>query len=218
VSDPNPPVPSAVIFDFGRVLSMQPDMDSHTALVAAAGVPDEIFEAHYWAHRHAYDAGHLNGTTYWEQVARGAGFPLTPERLEAFHLHDSRMWANLNPAMLEWARALKQAGVKTAILSNMGEVNLAYMRRHFDWLSGFDHLTWSCELLMAKPEPAIYLHTLERLGVEARQALFIDDIAANIAAARDLGIEAIQFLTVEDLRRQLESRGLAGRMPLPEAI
>src|ERR1700723_2733555 len=73
--------PRAVIFDFGRVLSMPPDADAHTALVAAAGVPDEIFEEHYWAHRHAYDAGALNGQTYWQMVSEGAGFPLTPERL-----------------------------------------------------------------------------------------------------------------------------------------
>jgi putative hydrolase of the HAD superfamily len=209
-------VPRAVIFDFGRVLSMQPDMEAHTALVAAAGVPDEVFEEHYWAHRHAYDAGSLNGETYWQNVATGAGFTLTPERLAAFHHHDSLMWANLNVPMLQWALALQKAGVKTAILSNMGDVNLAYMRKHFDWLSGFTCLTWSCELLTAKPDPAIYRHTLEKLGVAAGEAVFIDDIPANIAAARALGIDGIQFTTVEQLQRDLEARGLAGKLPLPE--
>ena len=157
-------IPRAVIFDFGRVLSMHPDVDAHTALVTTAGVPDEVFEEHYWAHRHAYDAGTLNGQTYWQNVAQGAGFELTSERLAAFHYHDALMWANLNSSMLEWAFALQKAGVKTAILSNMGDVNLAYMREHFDWLSGFTYLTWSCELLTAKPDPAIYQHTLENLG------------------------------------------------------
>src|SRR5690242_14844914 len=196
---------------------MQSDSDSPSALVDPAGVPDEVFEEHYWAHRHAYDAGTLNGETYWQNVARGAGFTLTPERLAAFHHHDALMWANLNAAMLDWARALQQAGVKTAILSNMGDVNLAYMRRHFDWLSGFACLTWSCELLTAKPDPAIYRHTLDKLGVEAHEAIFVDDIPANIAAARALGIDAIQFTTVEQLRRDLETRGLIGKLPLPHA-
>lgn len=195
---------------------MQPDMESHTALVATAGVTDEVFEEHYWAHRHAYDAGALNGETYWQNVATGAGFTLTPERLAAFHHHDALMWANLNAPMLDWARALQQAGIKTAILSNMGDVNLAYMRRHFDWLAAFTCLTWSCELLTAKPDPAIYRHTLDKLGVAAPEALFVDDIAKNIAAARALGIDGIQFTTVEQLRRDLESRGLAGKLPLPE--
>jgi putative hydrolase of the HAD superfamily len=210
--------PRAVIFDFGRVLSMPPDADAHTALVAAAGVPDEVFEEHYWAHRHAYDAGALNGKTYWQKVSEGAGFPLTPERLAAFHHHDALMWANLNAPMLEWASALQKAGVKTAILSNMGDVNLAYMREHFDWLAGFTWLTWSCELLTAKPDPAIYRHTLEKLGVAAHEAIFVDDIPANIEAARALGIDGIQFTNVEQLRHDLEARGLDGKLPLPELV
>jgi putative hydrolase of the HAD superfamily len=209
-------IPRAVIFDFGRVLSMQPDVDAHTALVEAAGVPDEVFEEHYWAHRHAYDAGALNGQTYWQNVAKGAGFELTSERLAAFHFHDSLMWANLNSPMLEWAAALQKAGVKTAILSNMGDVNLAYMRKHFDWLSAFSCLTWSCELLTAKPDPAIYRHTLEKLGVAAHEAIFVDDIPANIAAARALGIDGILFTSAAQLREDLETRGLAGKLPLPE--
>jgi putative hydrolase of the HAD superfamily len=209
-------VPGAVIFDFGKVLSELPDVDAHTALVAAAGVSDEIFEQHYWAHRHAYDAGALNGQTYWQKVAEGAGFSLTSERLAHFHHHDALMWGNLNSSMLAWAAALQKAGIKTAILSNMGEVNLAYMRKNFDWLSGFTYLTWSCELNTAKPDPAIYQHTLEKLGVAANEAMFIDDIPANIAAARALGIDGILFTSVEQLRLDLETRGLAGKLPLPE--
>lgn len=217
----NPPsstaIPKAVIFDFGRVLSLPPDADAHTALVEAAGVTDELFEEHYWAHRHAYDAGTLNGDTYWQNVAAGAGFFLTAERLAAFHHHDALMWGNLNAPMLAWAKALQQAGVKTAILSNMGDINLAYMRKNFAWLDGFTHLTWSCELRTAKPDPAIYQHTLEKLGVAAEEAIFVDDIPANIAAARALGIDGILFTDVSQLRRALESRGLEEKLPLPEA-
>jgi putative hydrolase of the HAD superfamily len=53
--------------------------------------------------------------------------------------------------------------------------------------------------------------------VAAHEAIFIDDIPANIAAARALGIDGILFTTVEQLRRDLEARGLAGKLPLPEA-
>lgn len=206
-----------MIFDFGKVLSTPPDVDAHTALVAAAGVPDEVFEQHYWAHRHAYDAGALNGQTYWQKVAEDAGFSLTPERLAAFHHHDALMWANLNAPMVDWAAALQKARIKTAILSNMGDINLAYMRKNFDWLAGFTHLTWSCELNTAKPDPAIYQHTLDKLGVAAKEAIFVDDVPANIAAARALGIDGIVFTSVNQLRLDLETRGLAGKLPLPEA-
>ena len=208
-------VPSAVIFDFGKVLSAHPDVDAHTALVTTAGVPDDVFEDHYWAHRHAYDAGELNGHAYWQKVAEGAGFALTPEVLAALNHHDTLMWANLNQPMLDWAIALQRAGIKTAILSNMGEVNLAFMRRTFDWLKGFTNLSWSSELRMAKPDAAIYQHTLEKLGVAAQEALFIDDLPKNIEAARALGIDAILFTDVAQLRADLAARGLEGKLPMP---
>jgi putative hydrolase of the HAD superfamily len=209
--------PRAVIFDFGKVLSAPQDVDAHTALVAIAGVPDEVFEDHYWAHRHAYDAGELNGEGYWQKVAEGAGFALTPERLAALNHHDTLMWGNLNQPMLDWALALQRAGIKTAILSNMGEANLAFMRRSFAWLDGFTQLTWSSELRMAKPDLAIYRHTLERLGVGPQEALFLDDIPRNIEAARQLGIDAILFTDIAQLRRDLAARGLEGKLPFPAA-
>ncbi len=205
----------AVIFDFGKVLSAHPDADAHTSLVETSGVSDAVFEQHYWAHRHDYDAGKLNGQTYWQTVAQGAGFELTAERLKALHHHDSLMWANLNAPMVEWAHALHDAGIKTAILSNMGEVILAYMRENFAWLEIFDQLTWSCELLTAKPDPAIYRHTVEQLGVEPGQAIFIDDIPANIEAAREIGIHGILFKNVAHLRQDLEALGLQGVIPFP---
>ena len=124
------PVPRAIIFDFGKVLSELPDVDAHTALVATAGVPDEVFEQHYWAHRHDYDAGALNGQSYWQNVAQGAGFELTPERLSAFHHHDSLMWANLNAPMLAWAAALQAAA--------RGELLLVFPTiKHLEQLAGF---------------------------------------------------------------------------------
>ncbi len=205
----------AVIFDFGKVLSALPDADAHTALVEAAGVPDAVFEEHYWAHRHAYDEGILNGETYWQNVAEGAGFTLSPERLAHFHLQDNLMWSNLNAPMVAWAHALQQHGIKTAILSNMGDAVQAHMEREFAWLAGFDHLTWSHELGKAKPDPAIYQHTLQKLGVAPEEALFIDDMPRNVTAARALGIDAIVFQDVAQLRRDLVARGLDGVLPLP---
>jgi FMN phosphatase YigB (HAD superfamily) len=52
--------------------------------------------------------------------------------------------------------------------------------------------------------------------VAAHEAIFVDDIPANIAAARALGIDGILFTSVAQLRQDLETRGLAGKLPLPE--
>ncbi len=56
---------------------------------------------------------------------------------------------------------------------------------------------------------------LEKLGVPAPQALFIDDKAENIVAAMALGMRAIQFSTVERLREDLIASGFDAELPLP---
>ncbi len=71
----------------------------------------------------------------------------------------------------------------------------------------FDFKTFSAEVRMIKPDPAIYEHTLQGLGVSATEALFLDDREPNIRAARMLGIHAIQFSSVEQLKNDLEALG-----------
>jgi FMN phosphatase YigB (HAD superfamily) len=53
--------------------------------------------------------------------------------------------------------------------------------------------------------------------VQPAEAIFIDDIPANIAAARSLGIDGILFTGIAQLRRDLTARHLDGKIPLPEA-
>ena len=121
------------------------------------------------------------------------------------------MWMNLNPAMLAWIPRIKQAGFRLGILSNMGDGVLGYMLPRFSWLAQFDHLTWSCELGVVKPDPAIYLHTVKKLGVSPDQALFIDNLEKNIVGAEAVGLHAALFQNVEQLQSDLARRGF----PLP---
>ncbi|MCH7682269.1 MAG: HAD-IA family hydrolase, partial [Gemmatimonadetes bacterium] len=56
--------------------------------------------------------------------------------------------------------------------------------------------------------PESYRSALRRFGLAAEEAVFVDDSAANVAAAEALGIESIQFRDAPTLRRDLESVGL----------
>jgi putative hydrolase of the HAD superfamily len=208
----------AVIFDYGKVLSNSEDPQARQKLLALTGLDRPDFDRHYWRHRHAYDLGTLNGGAYWEQIARDAGIAFTPERVDELIETDVLMWTSLNEEMLAWVVALQEAGIKTAILSNMGWEILGYMRQEFGWLAHFQHHTWSCELGMCKPDPAIYLHTCERLGVAPQNALFLDDKAENISAATGIGLHAVLFESIEQLRLDLEARGLQTGLPVPGAI
>jgi putative hydrolase of the HAD superfamily len=205
----------AVIFDYGMVLTGQPIAEAHDALLRITGLPHDDFEKIYWSDRHAYDEGKITGLQFWNNLNRDARLKLDASTIDELNTWDARMWTAQNPAMLAWQLQLKQHGIRTAILSNMGDSVLANIEREFDWLSRFDVLVWSFQHKMAKPEPAIYQLTLERLGTAPEETLFIDDKQANIDAARALGISGVQFSTVEKLRDDLIAAGLDKDLPLP---
>ena len=119
------------------------------------------------------------------------------------------MWMDLNPAMLAWIPRIKQAGFRLGILSNMGDGVLDYMRPRFSWLDQFDHLTWSCELGVVKPDPAIYLHTVKKLSVSPDQALFIDNLEKNIVGAEAVGLHAALFRKRRTAAERSSSPGIS---------
>ena len=184
-------------------------------MVRLTGLSAERFEELYWADRHAYDEGKLNGMTFWQKFATDSGLPLTQSQLEDLNRHDARMWTVEDPAMVAWQMQLKAAGLRTAILSNMGDSVLASLESQFDWLTGFDVLVWSYQLGIAKPDPAIYHYVLQKLGTSPEQTLFIDDKRINIEAAQALGMMGIEFTTIINLRKDLIAAGLDKALPLP---
>ena len=205
----------AVIFDFGMVLTGTPCSEAHDAMLRITGLPLDQFEARYWADRHAYDEGKLSGLAFWQKFVRDADLELGQPDIEELNLWDARMWTTQNPEMLAWQLQLKDRGLLTAILSNMGDSVLDNIKREFDWLPRFDVLVWSYQLHIAKPDPAIYRYTLEKLGTRPEETLFIDDKLVNIEAAQALGMPAIQFSSVERMREDLISAALDKELPLP---
>jgi putative hydrolase of the HAD superfamily len=197
------------------VLTGPQDPEAHSALQRITGLTFANFESRYWDHRHAYDEGKLTGVEFWRKFLEEAALDLPASAAEELNLWDARMWTTQNPAMLAWQLKLKERGLLTAILSNMGDNVLENMKREFDWLSRFDVLVWSFELRMAKPDPAIYLHVLKEIGTRAEETLFIDDRLVNVEAAQALGMVAIQFSTVDRLREDLIATGLDRELPLP---
>jgi putative hydrolase of the HAD superfamily len=197
------------------VLTGPQDPEAHGALLRITGLPLDRFETLYWADRHAYDEGKLTGIAFWQKFIHDAGLNPAPGAVEELNQWDARMWTTQNPTMLAWQLKLKERGILTAILSNMGDSVLENMKRKFDWLSRFDLLVWSYQLRMAKPDPAIYRHVLKELGTRPEETLFLDDKLINIEAAQALGMQAIQFSTVQELRDDLAAAGLDAVLPLP---
>lgn len=205
----------AVVFDFGMVLTGLPDQAAHDAMVRITGLPPDRFETLYWADRHAYDEGKLSGIAFWQKFLHDAQLDDSPAKVEELNRWDARMWTTQDPPMVDWQARLKQHGIRTAILSNMGDSVLESIEREFAWIKSFDVRVWSFQLRIAKPDPAIYLHTLQQLGTRPEETLFLDDKRVNIDAATALGIKGIEFTTIDRLRDDLVAVGLDAELPLP---
>lgn len=205
----------AVVFDYGMVLSGPPFPQAHQELRRISGLSHEAFEELYWIDRHAYDRGDLSGLRFWQKFVSDANLSLSHEQIAELNYWDAQMWSTTNPETLAWHRQLKERGLKTAILSNMGDSVLENIERSFAWIDDFDVLIWSYQHRMAKPQAEIYHLLLEKLGTAPEETLFLDDKLENIEAARHLGIRALQFSTVNQLREDLISCGLDASLPLP---
>ncbi|HSY37694.1 MAG TPA: HAD family phosphatase [Acidobacteriaceae bacterium] len=196
---------SAVLFDYGMVLSGVPEEQHWRQLEQVLSAEQAEFQAAYWKYRDAYDRGALSAQTYWESVARDLDKPMDAEVLRALVNADTAIWTQPNVEMMEWAARLNQAGIKTGILSNIGDAMEVGVLGRFPALGEFTHHTFSHRLGIAKPDAAIYRHAVEGLSVPAGEILFVDDRGENIAAARAAGMVGVQYLGhggfVEEMRR-----------------
>jgi putative hydrolase of the HAD superfamily len=209
----------AVLFDYGLVLSGPPDPAAERRLKELLHAGSVDFDEAYWKHRDDYDRGILTGPAYWSKVARDLHQPLRDGLLDEATLAalidaDTALWTQPNQPMIDWAASLQHNGIRTGILSNIGDAMETGIRARFEWIDTFDHHTFSHRLGIAKPDPAIYSYAAEGLGVPAGEILFIDDREPNIEAARAAGMIAIRYASHKAFLEELGAAGLNG-LPLP---
>ena len=102
------------------------------------------------------------------------------------------VWENVavSPESVALVGELRAAGLGVHLATNQNPERAAYMRRALDYADLFDELFYSCDLGVAKPEPAYFAAALATLGATPAQVLFVDDSATNVAGARDAGLRA----------------------------
>jgi len=163
---------------------------------------------HLWEDsRGPYDRGDFTAEEYWLKLAAQTNTSLDGSQIEILRQVEIEIWAHANPDMLDWVSQLHAAGIKTGLLSNMPWDLVKYVRTSCPWMENFSFKTFSAEVRLIKPDPAIYEHTLRGLGVAAAEVLFVDDRETNVQAARALGIRSIQFQALAQLKRDLEALG-----------
>lgn len=196
----------AVIFDYGEVLCHRPTAAEMTRLAGFFGLEVGVFPELWERNRGPFDRGDLTSEAYWTLLSRDAGIAITSDQLREICQLDVSMWSNINQNMVEWANRLRSAGFKVGLLSNMHPEMVAHCRKSFRWLGHFDHTTFSGDVRLIKPDPAIYEHALHGLKASASETLFLDDREVNVKAAQALGINAIRFHSIKQLRHELAAR------------
>lgn len=109
--------------------------------------------------------------------------------------------------MQEVIHKLKAAGYRLALLSNITEYSANTIRKN-GFYDPFDPILLSCEIGAKKPDPQAYLHLLTTLQVPAEKCIFIDDKTSNVDAAKALHIDGIHYISVEELVKELQKRGI----------
>lgn len=196
-----------VIFDYGLVLCRPPTYQAIDRMSGVFGADHPTFWALYEKNRGLYDQGELTPGEYWSRFAQDAGTRIDDRQIESLRTWDIEMWSSLDESLIQWGDALRSAGYKTSILSNLNREFTAHVRKTFRWLERFDCLVFSSEVGLVKPDLEIYRHCLRALQGEAEETLFIDDREANVHAAHQLGITALQYCSKAQLSRELQARG-----------
>ena len=196
----------ALILDFGEVLVYPQPEAVLDRMAGLARLPVTEFTQRYWAHRVAYDSG-LPATEYWRRVLGVQGDSIGGgTMIEQLIDADCESWTFYREPLWDLTLAYKAGGGPTAMLSNGVPEIMSRVRQERRLQDYFDAVVVSYEVGVTKPDPAIYSACLDRLGIAASRALFVDDRVVNIKAATALGLQTLHFegdQSVDVLRRLL---------------
>ena len=162
-----------------------------------------------------------NVLTMGENARLDAGTPLAevaadlttryPEHREMLDAFANRWSETVGEPIAESVAMLSSLvgnGTRCLALSNWGWDTFEQVRDRFDFLDWFDGLLISGYEGVVKPDAAIFELLCQRFDVTPAEALFVDDSAANVAAANELGFITHHFTEPVGLRADLTQRGL----------
>jgi putative hydrolase of the HAD superfamily len=198
----------AIIFDFGRVISAQKPRSLFQTYEQDLGLEPGTLNPIMFGSQVWQDAllGRKTAEEFWRAVGPDLGLN-TPEEVNAFRRRYQSDEA-INEGVVGLIRRL-HGHFKLAVLSN-SPPGLTGWLADWDILDLFDAVFCSGDEGVVKPDPIAFEVILERLGLEAEEAVFIDDTASHVEAARKLGFQGIVFTTAEalmdDLRHLLDAK------------
>jgi len=192
----------AIIFDLGGVLLRTADFTPRERLAKRLGMDRHALEELIFGGESGDRAqkGEISVQQHWENLAVQLGYSIQEinSLVDEFFANDV-----LDLELLDYIRVLHHH-YKTALLSNAWDDLRQVITKRWHIEDAFDEMIISAEAGMVKPDRRIFQVAGERLGVEADQAVFVDDMQRNVTGARQVGIVAIWFQTPQQMQFELE--------------
>jgi len=205
---------SAVIFDFGGVITASP-FEAFNRLEAERGLPRDFIrsvnatnpDSNAWA---LFERAEIDAAAFDAKFAAEAealGHPLDGASVLAV------LSGSIRPAMVSALDRLAEAGYRLAcITNNVPAGHGAGMARSGDKrdayeqvFARFEHVIESSKAGLRKPDPRIYLMMCEKLGLEPAQCIYLDDLGINCKPAAQLGMHAIKVTSGEQALSDLSA-------------
>jgi glucose-1-phosphatase len=198
---------NALLFDLGGVV-LDIDFDRAFACWAGlAGVDAQSIKDRYRvdeAYRQ-HERGTLSGAGYLTHLRQLLGVTLTDEALTVGWNQILRSPITGMPDLL----ARLRQHLPIYIFSNTNDLHVRYLNEHYrELFAPFRKVFVSSELGLRKPELAAFLRVAELMNCPPEHILFFDDLAENVAGARQVGLHAVQVTQHDDVILGLKEFGL----------
>jgi putative hydrolase of the HAD superfamily len=195
-----------MIFDVGRVIIRVDLSRSFAAFGRREGLShlQVLRELEADAHWPDWQEGRMSPRDWHAHLDRKFGLSHTFEEF-------CTIWNGVldpNPILPESLFERLGTQCRLALLSNTDPIHVAHFEATFSFVRHFPTRVYSCRVGSSKPAPAIYYHTLREIEAVPEEAMFIDDMHENVAAAAALGITAFHFTSAGELLDAFSRLGL----------
>jgi epoxide hydrolase-like predicted phosphatase len=193
----------AICFDIGGVLVRTMDLRPRQVLAQRLGLTAAKLETLVFGGDVGTRAqlGLVAEAQLWEYACQQVGWP--PEQAQEFR-QQFFGGDRLDTDLLAYIRRLHPS-YKTGLISNAASGTRTLIEGAWGMADAFDVILLSGDVGVMKPDPPIYLLAIERLGVQPKSVVFIDDFLRNIEGARAVGMHGIHFRNPQQMRTDLEA-------------
>ncbi len=189
----------AVIFDWGGVLIENPTEEILQYCRESLGIGAGCMLAAYRKLIPYFQNGKISEEEFWKGVRRRTG--AKREVPASLWLDAFRKFYREKEDVFALAGELCGRGYRTGILSNTEQSARPLFEQEAYRI--FDPIVLSWEVGSSKPQRRIFEVLIEALSLDPAEILLIDDVAANITAAREAGMQGLLFTDTETLRKDL---------------